>query len=103
MRWVHKSKTERLRLDGNKPIDTFADKVKCAECKHWIDKSDSFPVTVNAPFADSVQHYCPMHKKPYDEVWYSSFALPAVYYGRTKMTSDGTPITKPQSTKQKRS
>ncbi len=44
--------------------DPFADKVKCEECKHWIDKKDASSVSYFS-WTRETNWYCPMHKKPY--------------------------------------
>lgn len=69
--------------------DPFKDKVKCHECKHWIDKSDAHKVEVNSYYAVT-EYYCPMHKKPYTRK--ISCMYPVSYYGEVGMDEDGTPI-----------
>lgn len=55
--------------------DPFADKVKCVECKFYLDKSDAQKVEVfQEPYygiagwddGERVIYFCPAHKKPYD-------------------------------------
>lgn len=51
-----------------KQKDPFEDKVKCDECKHWIDKRDAKIVrrTYEGWHDLGEEIYCPMHKKSYD-------------------------------------
>lgn len=83
-------------INWNKPQnaacpDPFVDKVKCEECKHWIDRDDASKVKahhlLSRPFDE---WYCPMHKKPYDEK--TTYIYPHRYYGRVEMEEDGTPV-----------
>lgn len=68
----------------------FVDKVKCAECKHWIDKSDSSSVRIVGLYSDML-YYCPMHKKAYDESWVTTLLHP-LYFGRVQMNDQGIPL-----------
>jgi len=70
--------------------DPFADKVKCNECKLWVDKSDASKVRHLGLFGEVVEWYCPTHKKPYTSY---IVAMPSnLYYGEVRMEADGTPI-----------
>ena len=42
------------------------EKVKCEDCKHYIDKGDAQRVVNNCLF--QTVYYCPMHKRPYDMI-----------------------------------
>lgn len=70
--------------------DPFADKVKCGQCKCWVDKSDASQVTCFGLFGIVVQWYCPTHKKPYS--WYTQGTPTNSYYGEVSMTADGVPV-----------
>jgi len=71
-----------------------SEQVKCEECKHWVDTSDAHMVRRYSPLGMFEQYYCPMHKKPYNEVIVGFFPYSegAWYFGRVKMTEDGTPV-----------
>ncbi len=72
--------------------DPFKDKVKCTECKHWIDKSDASSVLHRGGiyYSQFIDWYCPMHKKPYTRY---IMAFPNnLYYGEVRMEEDGTPV-----------
>lgn len=43
--------------------------VKCEECKHYVDKEDAQEVFYG--YRNSI-FFCPMHKKPYDEMLYGA-------------------------------
>ena len=50
-----------------------SEKVKCDECKHWVDKEDAQEITHESYYDDffsqqTIDYYCPMHKKPYEVV-----------------------------------
>lgn len=49
----------------------FKDKVKCKECKCWLDKYDAQVVSVQlglySTFKDE-EYYCNTHRKPYKKV-----------------------------------
>lgn len=70
--------------------DPFKDKVKCEECKHYIDKSDASSVKSVDMFGVNTDWYCPMHKKPYSS--YISATPENLYYGEIRMKEDGTPV-----------
>jgi len=73
-------------------LDPFADKVKCYECRHWIDKSDAQKVEASG-FYDGDRWYCQLHKKPYSRVRTYAFAdLATRFFGEVEMNKDGTPI-----------
>lgn len=82
---------------GNKTKDTpmdcpdpFKNKVKCEECKHYVDKSDAFSVKIWSDFGETIMWYCPMHKKPYTSYIH---AYPTyLYFGEVSMSEDGTPV-----------
>lgn len=57
-----------------KQKDPFEDKVKCYECKHWIDKSDAQVVGFTRVYSfndryDCKIYFCPMHKKSCDRIF----------------------------------
>lgn len=72
--------------------DFFEDKVKCDECKHWIDKYDASSVDAgyNMWLGLTILWYCPMHKKPYSR--FISAQPENLYFGEVQMDKDGTPI-----------
>lgn len=69
--------------------DPFADKVKCDECKHWIDKSDAQQVSCTGLY-NFIRSYCPLHKKPYSKV--TKWSHPYRYFGELEMNEEGIPI-----------
>lgn len=72
--------------------DPFADKVKCGECKHWIDRSDAQIVLMYIPWKIEA-FFCPMHKKPYSSMYIAgTFGVQKhTYYGTVAMDEAGTP------------
>lgn len=76
-------------MDKHSCPDFFADKTKCATCKHWIDKKDAQNVWYYGMFGRVDNYYCPEHKKPYTHYIH---AYPTnLYYGEVSMSEDGTP------------
>lgn len=69
--------------------DPFADKVKCTECSHYVDKSDAQVVALFGYYGSKV-YYCPMHKKPYSRM--DAWGGTVRYYGEVEMTKEGKPI-----------
>jgi len=72
--------------------DPFEDKVKCEECKHWIDKSDAQEVANLRlvhfwPGSRTSSYYCPLHKKPYEKI-----LSPGIYTKKMLVDENGTPI-----------
>ncbi len=68
--------------------DPFADKVKCDECKHWIDRSDAQIIDTHTGFGSYTRCFCPMHRKPYTRVHnYTEL----VYFAELRVNEDGTP------------
>lgn len=47
--------------------DPFKDKVKCAECRCWLDKSDAYKVENYGFYGSYDEYFCRTHKKPYNE------------------------------------
>lgn len=75
--------------------DPFADKVKCDECKHWIDKSDAQEVHVmNSPWRDgnTLEYFCPQHKKNYTKKRVWGYGINNEYYQTMVVSEDGTPV-----------
>ena len=75
--------------------DPFKDKVKCRECRCWLDKSDSHEVDVC--YGMDTQYYCHAHKKPYSRIilpgWYGVLGDSAPrYFGEVQMTEGGIPV-----------
>lgn len=83
----------------NKPIhqvtlldcpDPFKNKVKCEECKHWVDKTDASVVSYSGSFGYYYSYFCSMHKKPYTR---TITAFPRnLFFGEVLMEQDGTPV-----------
>lgn len=69
--------------------DPFKDKVKCGECRCWIDKSDASVVDWNGYSSD---YYCPTHAKPYERVLCDHFGSVVRYYSSIEVTREGTPV-----------
>ena len=72
----------------------FKDKVKCEECKHWIDKGDAqrIEVDLRSYFYDNSkdEFYCNMHKKKYDrKIIYASSIF---YFKEMLVNENGEPI-----------
>lgn len=87
---------------GKKPSpecpDPFANKVKCEECKHWIDKIDAQEViqrdmpNISLFLFDSgisKLYYCPKDRKPYEE--HDARAKDS-YYKKIEVTVEGIPV-----------
>lgn len=70
--------------------DPFKGKVKCQECKHYIDKSDAQKISYISMYGGREFFYCPMHKKPYDE--YTCFRMNTHYYRKLLVNEEGEPI-----------
>jgi len=72
------------------PVTEHDERVKCGECKHWIDKSDAQFVDVY-PFYESTNeldcaYYCPMHKKPFDAIRWRYCPIPGKKAGERVVT-----------------
>ncbi len=80
------------KKESDDSVNFFTDKVKCGECRCWLDKSDAFPVDVNVGLV--VIYYCCPHKKPYRRVLTSGmFGESRIkYFGEVEMDSMGMPI-----------
>lgn len=77
-----------------KPIhicpNPFANKVKCNECKAWIDKTDASTVKSFGLFGETADYYCPVHKKPYARY---ILAYPNnIYFAEIEVDEDGVPV-----------
>lgn len=72
--------------------DPFKDKVKCEECKCWLDKYDAKKLTVYGVFGKYENLYCKSHAPKYDEM--HTFSPDITYFGRCEVSKDGTPIIK---------
>lgn len=74
--------------------DPFKNKVKCEECKHYVDKYDAQEIKENTRslYWDGTKtlYYCPMHRKPYQRVRHSSYGTS--YYAEVQVEEDGTPL-----------
>lgn len=70
--------------------DPFKDRVKCQECKHWIDRSDASIVKTVSSWGIHEYWYCPMHKKSYNSFF--SGHPKNIYFGEVQMEEDGTPV-----------
>lgn len=77
--------------------DPFEDKVKCEECRCWIDLSDAKIVeVVYDVWGGDKKNYCHAHAKPYQKVhYYSTQDKKPQYFGEVEMTEDGKPIAHP--------
>lgn len=86
------SACERIHTEPEpkKNPDPFADKVKCSECRHWVDRSDAQRISHSAYGYSFDEFYCPTHKKPYSRS--SSTGMGWRYFGEIEMTEDGKPI-----------
>lgn len=74
----------------------FKNKVKCEECKLWLDKEDAYVVkhdTLNLFYSNLflTLYYCPKDKKPYTRSKYVSFENNK-YYAELEVEKDGTPV-----------
>jgi len=70
--------------------DPFEDKVKCEECKHWIDKSDGQRIEDSSDYL----WYCPEHRKPYESVRYHyefNMRVPS-FYKKMEVDEHGEPV-----------
>lgn len=74
------------------PKDPFEGKVKCDECKHYIDRYDAQKVTIDSYMCGRSEIcYCPVHKKPYDQIdRYSN--IPIYYKTMMRVSEEGIPI-----------
>ena len=76
--------------------DPFEDKVKCEECKHWVDKYDCSDVDYNVahsfmyPIREKL-YYCPEHTKPYSRKTDYSCS-DTKYFKEIEVDKDGTPL-----------
>ena len=71
----------------------FEDKVKCEECKHWIDKGDAQRIEVRVLYhfdENSDEFYCNMHKKKYDRKIISTSNIS--YFKEISVNENGEPI-----------
>lgn len=88
--WFNKKEKEEVK-------DQFADKVKCEDCKHWVDKSECQEVENEHRDFDFYAngkrdyfYYCPMHKKPYDSIY--KIVTIWNYYKKMEVDENGEPI-----------
>lgn len=79
--------------------DPFKDKVKCEECKHYVDKSDAQEMKTGSKLdfiGDDLRrvteyvYYCPLHKRKYDRK--SSGWCGSYYYKEMSVDENGEPI-----------
>ena len=70
----------------------FADKVKCEECKCWLDKSDAIPVDTSTIYGNGALYYCCSHKKKYKKVIYLDVPPYIIYIGEIQVDDSGEPI-----------
>jgi hypothetical protein len=79
--------------------DCFANKVKCQECKCWLDECDAYKTELKVPYSLSTrsEFYCFPHRKKYNEIHYHE-DYPEVsnlkYFGSVEMDEEGNPIKK---------
>lgn len=79
-----------MSIFSKKQQDPFEGKVKCIECKHYIDKMDAQVVAVEWSFVTDYYYYCSMHKQPYDVRSFSRFGIS--YYKKLEVTQTGEPV-----------
>lgn len=70
----------------------FADKVKCDECRCWLDKNDAHKVNMYHFIGHTELYFCGAHRKPYNEKVHNGIDG-IQYFGRMRMNEDGTPYT----------
>ncbi len=80
--------------------DPFADKVKCEECRHWVDNIDAYPVLHNdlcrfrytSPVSSSeTLWYCKLCKKEYFKITTDGLGETR-YYKEIEVDEKGEPI-----------
>jgi hypothetical protein len=87
MFFVKPEQTEKQELP-----DPFKNKVKCEECKHYIDKSDAQEVKIFTSILWDVNYkfYCPMHRRPYSRI--DKYLGLRRYFNEMEVTEEGEPI-----------
>ena len=77
--------------------DQFADKVKCDDCRCWMDKSDAKRLEVSADWLVYDEYYCQAHKKPYSRTkrYYLKDTAIWKFFAEVEVNESGVPIKNP--------